>query len=277
MPQRPGQPSGPVHGYAFEPPALLKHLRVVVVEPHHGGNVGAIARAMKNFGFSRLTLVGAHEDFRHAEMLRMAVAAADIVESRAEASSLEEAVNGCILSVGTTSRLVKHRSPARPPEEAARALAEALAHGDAALVLGPEFRGLSDEELDLCGMISAIPAASAQPSLNLSQAACIYLHEIQRAAAPAPAPFPGWDPPAPAGEQLRFIQRLEETLFAIGYLRSKREQGYLRKLRDLVFRLGPDRYELDVLYGVLKQMRHAAGRPLDRRKSHVPSGDPGPD
>lgn len=170
-------------------------------------NLGAIARLMANFGFSQLVLSDpATHDFRGAE--KLAVGAEAVLSSFAVAPTLEEALQGVVYAVGSSSREGLKRFSALTPEEGAAALARHSARGQVALVLGGEKRGLSDEELACCQDVIVIPTPGPQPSMNVSQAAAVLFYGCSRAQAPAGAQ------PTAAGARLGTVQALEKKLEA---------------------------------------------------------------
>jgi tRNA/rRNA methyltransferase len=158
-------------------------LRVVLVEPMYDGNIGSVARSMKNFGFDQLVLVNPCriDDFGMA----MASHAKDILEKANVVPSLEEAIKEASLVVGTTGkRLVeehKHlRLHIRDPWLTPAQLADNLngIDGEVALLLGRENWGLTNEELKLCNLLVSIPTSDMYPVMNLAHAATILLYEL---------------------------------------------------------------------------------------------------
>jgi TrmH family RNA methyltransferase len=161
---------------------VLADVHVVLVRPRWASNLGAVARAMKNFGLQRLSLV----DVRFSswtEAWRLAVRAADVLEAAARHATLDDALAGARWVVGTTST---------PPPGAAvlspRDLPAAVReHGGATLLFGGEQHGLYPDELRRCHAVATIASAPAQPSLNLAQAVCVFAAELFAGAAPAAA------------------------------------------------------------------------------------------
>ncbi|MDR0496591.1 MAG: RNA methyltransferase, partial [Treponema sp.] len=146
---------------------LLSDVIIVLSRPAEAGNVGAVCRAMKNMGISRLRLVspefgcGENEGIIQAR----AIHAAELWEKAETYKTLKEAVKDCTLIIGTTRRRGRHRKQiTMTPDETAAFLA---GHpGQAALVFGNERTGLEDDELELCNFASHIPVDESFPSLN---------------------------------------------------------------------------------------------------------------
>lgn len=151
--------------------------RLVLLRPRNAENLGAIARAMKNFGFTDWVVVSPNPELLEGPgTQRLAVKSGDVLESVRRADSLAEAVGDCTWVVGTTMRRIEGRARLAP-----RALAEqAAARGPErwALVFGDERHGLTNEDLGQCHALSFIPSSEAQPSLNLAQAVVVYAYEL---------------------------------------------------------------------------------------------------
>ena len=181
------------------------HIDIVLVSPRNPLNIGAVARAMANFGFEHLSVVAAYQP--HWREARSAVGAPDLLQSAREAATLAEAVADSTLVIGTGT--LTHRKPEQPVVSLpalAPLLAQELARGGRiALIFGPEKHGLTREDLSWCHTFVQIPTDPRQPSMNLGQAAAVCLYEIAaralNAAQPAPGPNrnpPGLDDNAPA-------------------------------------------------------------------------------
>src|SRR5512133_1349278 len=153
--------------------------RIVLVRPRNPENLGAVARVMRNFGLEdwAIAALGTH-DFAAAR--RVAVHAEDLLDRPRVVRTLDEAIADCAWVVATSSRRVRGKRRLAPDEVAREAIARA-AEGTTAIVFGDERSGLTNEEVDRCHDLSAIPAAAAQPSLNLAQAVLVYAWELRRA------------------------------------------------------------------------------------------------
>jgi len=158
----------------------LANISVVLVGPQGGLNIGSVARAMGNFGFSDLRLVAPEVDHLGDEARRMAVKAAPLLEAARVYPDLAAALADCHLALGTTRRFGKYREDFLHPEEIAPCAGPYLEEGRLALVFGREDKGLLTEELDLCQRFITIPTRDALPSMNLSQAVCLCLYETAR-------------------------------------------------------------------------------------------------
>lgn len=151
-------------------------VRFVLCRPRFSENLGAAARALKNMGLRDWAVV-ASEVSELAGAERMAVQAEDVLRERREVATLHEAVSDCDWVVGTSSRKVRGKRRLSPREVAA----EVAARRQVAIVFGDERSGLTNEEIDRCHDLSAVPTDDAQPSINLAQAVLLYAYEVKLA------------------------------------------------------------------------------------------------
>jgi len=236
----------------------LDNLRIVLVAPRNPLNIGAAARAMANFGFSRLRVVNPYEvAFREA---RSAVGAAPLLASAEEFSRLADAVADCHLVVGTTS--VGHRElrhPLRRLESAAPLLVNTLQEQPAALLFGSEKFGLSNDDLSYCHWLLRIATASADLSMNLGQAVAVCLYELTRDSAAASSELRP-QKPATAGELEQIASLLLESLDRSGYVNPVTAESTAEKVRRLVFRLRFSAHDSPVVLGMLRQILWKVGQ-----------------
>jgi len=234
------------------------NLRVIMVSTRNPLNIGAAARAMANFGFSRLRVVNAYDvAFREA---RSAVGAAPLLQTAEDYSSLAEAVADCRLVVGTTS--VGHRElqhSLRRLEYGGRLIRRALGDAPVALLFGSEKFGLSNEDLSHCHWLMRIPTVDTELSMNLGQAVALCLYELSRdprAARVAPAKE---TTRAAAGETEQVTRMLLEILQKSGYVNPVTAGSTEEKVRRLVRRLDIAGRDVPVLLGMLRQILWKVG------------------
>ena len=228
------------------------NLRVVLVSTRNPLNIGAAARAMANFGFSRLCVVAPYDvAFREA---RSAVGAAPLLQKTEEFPTVAAAVADCRLVIGTTS--VGHRElqhPIRRLEYGSRLILRALPAAPAALLFGSEKFGLSNEDLSHCHWLMRIPTVGQDLSMNLGQAVALCLYELARdpkAALASPEKIRS----ASAGELEQITTRLLEVLNRSGYVNPVTSISTDEKVRRLVRRLEVPGRDAKVLLGMLRQI-----------------------
>jgi TrmH family RNA methyltransferase len=170
--------------FVLLPEAQRDRLEIVLVSPRNPLNIGAAARAMANFGFSRLAVVAPYAP--HWREARSAVGAPQLLEAAVEIATLAEAVARCTLVVGTGT--LTYRKPEQKvvalPNLAPLVERELACGGRIAFVFGPEKHGLTREDLSLCHLLVEIPTDPRQPSMNLGQAVAVCLYELASRAFP---------------------------------------------------------------------------------------------
>ncbi|MHB8454668.1 MAG: tRNA (cytosine(32)/uridine(32)-2'-O)-methyltransferase TrmJ [Acidiferrobacterales bacterium] len=241
----------------------LSNIRIVLVHPTHPGNIGATARAMKNMGLNRICLVSPI-NFPHAEASARAAGADDILENARLFDTLEQALTGCRLVVGTSARPRTIPWPSLDPKAAAaKAVSEAVL-GEVALVFGAERTGLTNEQLDRCHYLVQIPADPEFSSLNLASAVQVMAYETWCAAADS-AHQPDADdgvmegsvPLASSDDLERFYRHMEEVLVQIGFLDRANPRKLMRRLMRLFNRSRLDSNELNILRGILTAVQQS--------------------
>ena len=214
-------------------------------------NLGAAARAMSNFGFTRLRVVNPYGvAFREA---RSAVGASALLAHAEEYKGVAEAVADCSLVVGTTA--VSHREPQHPLgrlEHGARLIRKHLASGSVALLFGSEKVGLSNQDLSHCHWLLRIPTREEHGSMNLGQAVAVCLFELVRDSKAELRPEKLKR--ATAGEVERITALLLEALQTSGYMNPDSAVSTEAKVRRLVRRLNLQASDAEVLLGMLRQI-----------------------
>ncbi len=238
-------------------PSALAHVRVVLCQTSHPGNIGACARAMKTMGLQDLFLV-APKHFPHAEADAMASRATDVLERARVCAALDEALVGTVFAVGSTSRDRDLSHTVLSPREAAARLVEEAAHGPVALVLGSEKFGMTTEQVNRCNAIVTVPANPDYASLNLASALQIFAYELRRAALQAGPAAQKVFPPATREDMELFYAHLEQTMVDIAFLNPAQPKRLMQRMRRLFERARVEREELNILRGVLAAAQEMA-------------------
>jgi len=242
---------------------------IVVVEPKFEGNVGAIARAMKNFGVTDMRLVnpceigdGAWQRSMHAE---------DVLNSRKEYKTLEEAVKDCSYVAGTSGATTEKEKAFVRINHMPWELADKLkaAEGRVALVFGRENWGLYNEELSLCDALVNIPTHPDYPIMNLSHAVAVLLYEMTRDTGVDTNP----DIRLASGKERKAMYGFfDELLESINYPEHRREKTSTM-FRRMLGRAVLTKWEFHTLSGVLKGSSRKIGRlesgnllPMDKKE-----------
>jgi TrmH family RNA methyltransferase len=238
-------------------------IRVVLVEPNHPGNVGAVARAMKNMGLSELHLVRP-KAFPHAEATARASGADDVLDTARVHEDFADAIADCGLVVGTSARQRHLPWDLVEPRECAQDIVAAAQVGRVAVVFGSEKYGLSNEDLARCNRLVTIPTATEYASLNLGMAAQVIAYELWLAGRPGAPPPPAPEVPfASADEMVRLYEHFERVLEEIDF-RDRTGGGHLMaRIRRLFNRARLDQNEMNILRGILtavQSRRRTAGK-----------------
>jgi TrmH family RNA methyltransferase len=245
-------------------PASTDQIRVVLVGTSHPGNIGAVARAMKNMGLTQLVLVNPLE-FPHPEATARASGADDVLQRARVVSSVREAVADCGLVAATTARDRDQNFRVLDVRDAAARAVEETRRGPVALLFGAERTGLTNEELEQAHVLVRIPASPEYASLNLSMAVQLVAYEVYRARG---ATWAAPEPPVPLAtpaEMERLYEHLERVLEEINFRDRRAESGQLMlRIRRFLQRAELDHNEANILRGILTAVqarRRRAGEP----------------
>jgi len=224
----------------------MPDFRIILVSPKHDGNVGAVVRSMGNFGFNELYLVSPCEITEEA--YKRAKHAGDILRRAKIVESLDQAIEGCDLIVGTSGIVTageKHyvRIPIAPRE-----FAERMKEYDesVAILFGPEDTGLFQEDLMRCDILVNIPSSEEYPILNLSHAATVVMYELFQVRPRRP----GGPRPTNGQERERLFLFFDELLDAVDYPDFRRERTKVM-FRRMMGRAVPTKWEFHTIMGVL--------------------------
>ena len=236
------------------------HVRWIMVETSHAGNIGSAARALKTMGFDTLHLVRPRETAMHThpDAIALASGASDVLARSNMHDTLSSSIEGCVVVLGLTSREREFGPPALSWADGLHLLTDALrSNGSAALVFGPERTGLENEDLAYCTHRVFLPANPAYPSLNLAQAVMVCAFGLRQALLETPSlPLLNddlselADPAAVAA----MLDHWQAGLEAIGYLDPKNPKKLMPRLQALFARSRLRKEEIDLLRGIAKQM-----------------------
>ncbi|MDP3211018.1 RNA methyltransferase [Methylotenera sp.] len=230
---------------------IFNHIRVVLCQTSHPGNIGSTARAMKTMGLNQLYLVNPLH-FPDPQATSLATGAADLLETATVCTSLQEALTGCALAIGMSARKRQISHELVNVREAAER-AVSIAHNQPiALVFGTEMSGLSNAELDCCQLLAMIPANPEYSSLNLAAAVQVMTYEIRMAILDGKLEGPTNQPELATNEALEgFYAHLEDTLIKIGYLNPTAPKKLSERIRRIYARAKLEKEEVNLLRGIL--------------------------
>jgi TrmH family RNA methyltransferase len=232
----------------------LENMRVVLVAVRNPLNIGAVARAMSNFGAPHLRVVDPYEpSFREA---KSAVGAAGLLAKAQEFPTVAQAVADCTLVVGTTAignREIKQ--PLRDLQDAGPLIEKAMAAGKVALLFGSEKRGLSNDDLSYCHWLVHIPTREEHRSMNLGQAVAVCLYEIAREGKARTTKVKVQEEKfAPMETVERITTELLEVLRASEYVAQRGNALAEKKLRRMMRRFALEAADAEVFLGMVKKI-----------------------
>jgi len=235
---------------------------VILVEPQLGENIGMAARAMGNFGLTRLRLVQPRDGWPNLAAQRAAAGADHILDKVELFDSVEAAVADLTLLFATTARAHDQAKPVIGPEAAAREAAAEIARGSrAGILFGRERYGLQNEEVALADRIVTFPVNPGFASLNLAQAVLLMGYEWFKLATVGALPFtmPERSERASQHQMQAFFDNLVRELDKVEFLRPpEKRETMLVNLRNIFTRMEPTKQDMHTLHGVV--MAIAEGR-----------------
>ncbi len=231
---------------------LPSNVRIVLVEPIFGGNIGSVCRAMNNNGITDLAIVKPRPTTNWDEAYKLACNAKRQLDARREFQTLEEALADCTVVAATSARTGFYRDTAHSPREFAPiALKSAAAH-KVALVFGREDKGLTNEELALATHIIQIPSSKLYTSLNLAQAVMVCCYELF-VASETFQPSEEKAPEATSELRERMFATWREMMIKTGFTHEQKLDHMMMGLRRIFSRGKLTVPDVKILMGLAKQ------------------------
>lgn len=237
---------------------MLSHFKIILVETSHPGNIGGVARAMKNMGMKNLCLV-APKIFPSADATARASGASDLLSTVEICQTLSDAIADCHIVLGASARDRTISWPQITARECAEKFVGEKSTTKIALVFGRENSGLKNNELDLCHFLLRIPCNRAFNSLNLAACVQIVCYELYIADGQKTETRIGdknTNPLANTQQMALFYAHLQQTLLDIDFLHPEKSISIMRRLRRIYNRASLDTKELDILRGILRFSQH---------------------
>ncbi|MGH9338774.1 MAG: RNA methyltransferase [Acidobacteriota bacterium] len=234
----------------------LDNISIILVETLQPGNIGSVARAMKNMGLRRLKLVNPKK-IHNAESKKMAGKALDLIEQAQLYETFAEAVEDENVLIATTSaRDRKVRQRFYTPRQIGPMVREYARSQRVALVFGSEKRGLSEAQIARCQYLASIPADSEHPVLNLAQSVMVMAYEIFSAADLVDSADEGTSRLELSSQQEReqMFSQIEQVLVNIGFLPSHNPGRIMRSLRRILSHSDLTRRDIQILRGIFSQV-----------------------
>lgn len=221
----------------------------ILVRPNFLGNIGSVARAMKNFGFENLRLVDPPQNYKEGEAKFMAVGAYDLLERSQVYENLGDALKDINIAIGTSSGRQREHPPAAIDQILSRV---SLTGGNRiAMIFGSERDGLSRDEVDRCHHIVTIPTNESFPTLNIAQAVGVCAYELSKGTAASSEQSPVYTNGA---EDDEFLADVDALLQDIQFMRTFNRDSINTELRTLYQKAQPTIREMDLLKSVLRKI-----------------------
>ncbi len=241
----------------------LSHISIVLVQTEYPENIGSVARVMKNMGLHELVLVNP-VPYKRPEAYTLAHKSKDILDNALVYTDLEEALSSVTFIVGTTQRVRGTHYPFYTPRDIAGEIKTIGNKKKIALVFGRESTGLTNEQLRNCHMISTVPTAVDQPSINLAQAVVIFCYEIyQQTLDEGNSKLFQWD--LAENREIQYMyQHLEKCLKAIKFHPRGDIKDFIDRFRRVLGRIKLEKRDLKLFHKLYAEVERALGG-TDRR------------
>ena len=224
-------------------------IKFILFEPTHPGNIGAAARAIKTMGFDKLCLINPIKH-SHSEARARSAGALDVLLGAEVFDNLGDAIKGCGLIIGTTSRTRRISVPITNIRDTAPSIFAEAKQKPVAVIFGPEKSGLINAQVDYCNELVNIPSIGSYKSLNLAMAVQIVAYELRVASEALPSEIRARNLASNEDIEL-FYNHLNQVLLETGFLDPKNPKQLMRRLRTLFNRAQMDENEINIMRGIL--------------------------
>ena len=231
---------------------------IILIRPQMGENIGAVARAMMNFGLRDLRIVNPRDGWPNAAAEAMAAHGVEIIQNATIYDSTEAALADLHTVYATTARDRRQNKPVLDVRQAAAEMrAKITPEHKVGILFGPERSGLENEEITLSDAILTVPVDPACASLNLAQCAVLVGYEWWVTQDDLPAPPTAPIESATHGEMQQFFTHLEQMLDAVDYFHPiEKKEKMWQTLRNMFLKANHSPQEIQTLHGVLKSVEH---------------------
>lgn len=244
---------------------VLDSISIILHQTSHPGNIGSVARAMKNMGLTRLVLVAPHQ-FPHAKATELASGAGDILEHAQVCETLDEAIASCHWLYGTSARQRICPWPQVNVKESVPKIIESIQNNQQiGILFGPERTGLSNEDLQRCDYHITIPSHPDYSSLNLAQAVQVVSYEIyQQYIASELVESDAFAEKATQEEIAGLVQHCKEVALSLGFMDPEHPKKLMPRLQRLIAKAQLEKEEINILRGFLRLIKRTSTTDLLR-------------
>ena len=231
---------------------MLANIRIVLVNTSHPGNIGAVARAMKNMAMDQLYLVEP-KYFPHPDATARASGADDVLDRAVVCTTLDQAIGDCQWVFATTARQRSLAWPQVTPRGCAELAAQFAPKYPIAIIFGREDAGLTNEELERCHYMVRIPSNQAYCSLNIGAAVQVITYELYLAAQSTINDFSyhAEDRPVTVAEMEGLVAHLQRVMVRVNFIEQGNPRNVIRRMRRMFAKAQLDENEMNILRGML--------------------------
>jgi tRNA (cytidine32/uridine32-2'-O)-methyltransferase len=235
---------------------MNQNITIILHEPHHPGNIGAVARAMKNMGLNQLALVSP-QSFPHHTATERAAGAADVLENALITDNIEQAIGNCQWVFGTSAREREFPWPQLTPKLAADKIHQCTESAQkVAVIFGTETSGLPNDLLQRCDYHISIPTHPTYSSLNLGAAVQVIAYEIYQKTLEGEEFAEKWvGEKATASDLLGLLAHFTQISVALNFMDPQYPKKLLARIRRLFARTQLEKEEINILRGFLKAVQ----------------------
>lgn len=230
---------------------------VILIRPQMGENIGAVARAMGNFGLSELRIVSPRDGWPNQKAIEMAAGAEAIITNARIYDDFINAMADINIAYATTARPRDMNKRVIEPAQAMQEIAGKYSHLNIALVFGPERAGIENEEITLCDSIITIPTDAKNRSLNLAQSSVIIGYEWQKVSSElgVPSAEESQQTPAAKSDIIGLFEQLESYLDKADYFRVGQKKPVMwQNLKNMLIRAHWSEQEIRTFRGMIRSL-----------------------
>jgi len=241
---------------------MLSNIRIVLVNPYHPGNIGSVARAMKNMGLNKLYLVEPRK-YPHPDAIAFSSHATDVLDHAMITDSLDEAIKGCHVVYATSARFREFSKPILTSREAAQKMLDEQENSEIAILFGRERTGLFNNELMKSQYHIYIPSVETYSSLNLAAAVQVMCYELRMThlVKQGKTKIRQQRGNEVTIEELEGLyQHIEEAMIKIGFLNPNNPRRLMPRIRRIFTRAELDKNDLDLLRGIMRSILDQNGQ-----------------
>ena len=232
----------------------FENIYFILVRPQIGENIGAVARAIKNFNIKNLRLVNPRCNWPNQKALATSVGAKDILKSLKIYSSTEKSIGDLDIIFASTSRIRKVNKKIISILDLKNKVKKKRKIG---IILGPESSGLSNDEINYADYLVKIPTNKKFSSLNLSHSAVIFCFELFQHFSKKNVIYKSSykSSVAKKSDVNKFLNFIINGLDRKGFLQpNHKRKSMIRNINNIFHRINLSEQEIRILLGIFSTL-----------------------